>query len=249
MLKKAATMVMIVALFCSELCADSFDASRNVIRETNETLKASQETINDADTEGEKMFSEYKAVMKEIDNYKVYNRQLADIVKSQETEMAVLQKDIDNIETTRQAVMPFMERMITGLERFIASDLPFLPEERAVRIRMLKENMKRADISIAAKYRQILDAYQIEIDYGKTVESYQGTIDGKKVNFLKVGRIGLYTITPDKKECAAWHPGEGKWQVLDDIDYHLAVTKAINIAKKQRAPDFFFAAVYTGGDK
>jgi hypothetical protein len=136
-----------------------------------------------------------------------------------------------------------MQQMIDGLAQFIASDYPFLPEERSQRLERLNANMKRADLSIAAKYRQILEAYQIEIDYGNTLEAYEGVIEDKRVNFLKVGRIGLYYLSMDKAQCAAWDPGQGQWRPLDDMDYKVSIAKAIKVAKKQRAPDLFFAAV------
>ena len=189
------------------------------------------------------MLEQYKADQKEIDNYLVYNCQLKEIIASQVQEMHLLSDDIDKIESTGLQIMPFMQKMIDGLAQFVASDYPFLPEERRMRIAHLNANMKRANLSIAAKYRQILEAYQIEIDYGNTLEAYEGDLDDKKVIFLKIGRIGLYHLSLDKQHCAAWDQEQKQWQILEDIDYKISIAKAIKIAKKQRAPDLVFAAV------
>jgi hypothetical protein len=157
--------------------------------------------------------------------------------------MQLLIDDIDEIASTGWRIMPFMEELINGLSKFIGSDYPFLPEERRTRIEQLNAVMKRADVSIAAKYRQILEAYQIEIDYGNTMEAYEGDLDGRKVVFLKIGRIGLYYLSLDHQHCGAWDMANGQWRNLDDIDYRLAITKAIRIAKKQRSPELFITAV------
>ena len=243
MRKTLAASVVFICLLHALVLADTLDDTREVINRTNQVLKQSQKKINTADAQTMEMLAQYKAAKKEIENYQVYNRQLSDILSSQVGEMDILNRDIDKIEATGKEILPFMQKMIDGLERFVASDLPFLPEERHTRIRSLKDNMKRADLSTAEKFRQILEAFQIEIDYGKTIEAYDGIMDNKKVVFLKIGRIGLYYMTLDKTEYAAWHKGSGAWKTLEDMDYRLSVAKAIQIAKKQKAPDLFFAAV------
>jgi hypothetical protein len=230
-------------LHLNAYAADALDQSRELITQTNQQLQATQKSIDKADDVITQMLGEYKTVQKEIDNYRVYNGQLKEIVASQMAELRLLETDIDKIEATGLAIMPFMQQMIDGLAQFIASDYPFLPEERRTRIERLNANMKRADLSIAAKYRQILEAYQIEIDYGNTLEAYEGDLDPKKVVFLKIGRIGLYYLSLDKEQCAAWDPAQQSWQPLEDMDYKLSIAKAIKIAKKQRAPELFFAAV------
>lgn len=223
--------------------ADALDKSRQLITDTNQKLQATQKAIDKADEATAQMLGEYKTTEKEIDNYRVYNGQLEEIVTSQAEELKLLENDIDKIEATGLEIMPLMQRMIDGLEQFIASDYPFLPEERRNRIERLNAGMKRADLSIAAKYRQILKAYQIEIDYGNTLEAYEGDLEEKKVTFLKVGRIGLYYLSLDRETCAAWDSAGRQWRPLDDMDFQLSIAKAIKIARKERAPDLFFAAV------
>ncbi|MFH2066847.1 MAG: DUF3450 domain-containing protein [Pseudomonadota bacterium] len=243
--------VMITCLFIADVgsAVDGLDRGRAVIARTNSELQTSQEKIDRMDAESVQMFEQYKGIKKEIENYLVYNRQLTDITTSQQEEIRILQNDINQIEATGQQIMPFMQKMIEGLERFIDSDLPFLPDERRTRIQGLSENMKRADLSIATKYRQILEAYQIEMDYGQTIEAYTGNLENKQVWFLKVGRIGFYYLALDMKHCGAWNPAARSWISLDDVDYTMAVAKAIKIADKQRAPDLFFAAVPPAEDR
>ena len=236
-------IVLLSLIGAGPVVADALDQSRQIISQTNQQLKASQRAIDRADEATLAMLAEYKAVQRELDNYRVYNAQLEEIVVSQEKERQRLNGDIAKIESTGLEIMPFMQAMVDGLAQFIASDYPFLPQERQMRIERLRQNMKRADLSIAAKFRQILEAYQIEIDYGNTLEPYEGNLAGRKVDFLKVGRIGLYYLSLDRQQCGAWDLARQEWRLLEDVDYRLSIAKAIKIAKKHRAPDLFFAAV------
>ena len=49
-----------------------------------------------------------------------------------------------------------------GLETFVELDVPFHMEERMQRIEFLRNNLDRSDVSIAEKFRQVLEAYKIE---------------------------------------------------------------------------------------
>lgn len=240
--------ITLLLISTSMVQADSFDQSRQTVSNTNKQLKSSQQTINNLDEKTKKMYSEYKDVRNEIETYLVYNKQLKDIVESQNNEIRILNKSISGIEQTSKEIMPFMAKMIDGLESFIKSDYPFLDNERKQRVVTLRNSMKRADISVAAKYRQILEAYQVEIDYGNTIESYAGEIENKKVTFLKVGRIGLYYQSFDKSKYFAWNIQSGAWQKLSE-DYSPALANAIKIAKKQKSPDLFFAAIEPAKDR
>lgn len=249
MFSKPLLVLALSSVAMSAMAADKLEQSKSLVSQTNQSLAASQKTIDKVDEKSERMFDQYKSVQAEIENLEVYNRQLSDIVTSQEDEKDVLNKSINGIEKTAQGIMPFMEKMIGALETFIASDYPFLPQEREARIQRLRDSMKRADISVAAKYRQILESYQIELDYGNTIEAYDGEVDGKKVTFFKLGRVGLYQLSFDKTSVKAWNIEKGQWQVLDDMDYKISIVNAIKIAKKQKSPDLFFAAIQSAGVK
>ena len=68
--------------------------------------------------------------------------------------------------------------------------------------------MSRADVTISEKYRRILEAYQVELDYGRTLEAYEGKLgsgdDARTVQFLRVGRVALLYQTLDGKETGYW---------------------------------------------
>jgi Protein of unknown function (DUF3450) len=215
-----------------------------VIQEQVKTEQAainSQAKIAQLDDESTKMLAEYRQITAEAASLKSYNDQLAVQVKSQDDELATMTQQLENIATTSREVLPMMQKMLTTIEQFVALDMPFLPEERADRIAGLKDMMGRADVSISEKYRRIIEAYQIEIEFGRTLEAYQGKIDDRTVEFLRAGRIALMYQTLDGKETGYWDNTARAWKA--DDGYHEAVQEGLKVAKKQAAPDFIGVAL------
>jgi hypothetical protein len=208
---------------------------------TEEAAQASQKRVAQLDEEATKMLSEYRQMIGETQSLKVYNQQLSAQVKSQQEEIDTMTRQLGEIETTSREVLPMMQKMVSTLEQFIALDIPFLPEERAGRIAGLKEMMTRSDVSISEKYRRIVEAYQIETEFGRTVEAYQGKVGDKTVDFLRAGRISLLYQTLDGKETGYWDAAAKKFKV--DDRYEDAIKSGLKVAKKQSAPDFITVAV------
>ena len=154
--------------------------------------------------------------------------------------MAQLSASIDQVTVTERQITPLMMRMIDGLEQFVALDLPFLSEERERRVEGLREMMDRADVAASEKFSQILRAYQIENEYGRTMESYASEIDttegSRIVDVLKVGRVALVYQTSDGEETGAWDVAQGTWVQLDDA-YKTPIRNGIRMARKQLSVD------------
>jgi septal ring factor EnvC (AmiA/AmiB activator) len=212
---------------------------------TEQAAAASQKKIEQLDDETSKAGGEYRRALAEAQSLKGYNDQLAEQVKSQSEQMAEFNRQLGEIQTTSREVMPMMSRMLDALVQFVKLDLPFLPDERATRIAQLQDMMSRADVSVSEKYRRLVEAYQIEIEYGRTMEAYQGKVDDKTVEFLRVGRVSLMYQTLDGKETGYWDVDGKKW-VRDD-DYKDDMHSALKVAKKQAAPDFVAVAIRAPG--
>jgi hypothetical protein len=100
--------------------------------------------------------------------------------------------------------------------------------------------MTRADVTVAEKYRRIMEAYMVELEYGRTIEAYESDVEEnaktRSVNFLRVGRIFLAYQTPDKSEMGVWNNVTRQWDALDS-DYRASISKGLRIANRQAAPD------------
>jgi hypothetical protein len=232
--------------FVGDVSAQEADAgadlgrSRDVRREANVEGVGSQKLIDEISTETEALFSRYTNALRQLESIGVYNRQMADLVASQDLEIVSLAGQLDRIDVVGRSVTPLMLRMIAALEAFVELDVPFLEKERAERLAGLHELMARADVTNAEKYRRIMEAYQIENEYGRTIEAYRGTIDrGDReitVYFLRFGRIALVYQTLDEAEAGVWNAETQSWDPLDS-SYRTPMRQAIRIARKQAAPD------------
>jgi hypothetical protein len=206
----------------------------------------SQERIDKVVKKTRSLEDRFKATLKEIEGLKVYNTLLGLQVENQKAKMQDLRVSIDQVEVINRQIVPIMTQMIEGLDQFVELDVPFLLEERQERVAKLQELMERDDVSVAEKFRKVTEAYQIENDYGSTIESYIDTltIDGatREVDFLRVGRIALIYQTRDGKLSGAWDQPSRQWQVLGN-EYKNRVKEGLQIAKKQKAPDLILIPV------
>ena len=154
--------------------------------------------------------------------------------------MESIKRQLVEIETTQREIQPLMQKMVETLDEFVKRDVPFLIEERTRRVKNLLEIMPRAEVTISEKYRRILEAYQIELEYGRTLDTYQDALPGvegppRTVTFVRLGRISLMYQTGDRNETGYWNQHTRSW-VIDD-SYQAAVQEAIGVASKRGAPD------------
>ena len=220
--------------------AKPLDEAKTVRRQGNVEGVASQKRIDEISAESETLFALFSNTLRQIDSIRIYNDQMRQLITSQETEFASLADQLGRVELVGRSVTPLMLRMIDALEKFVALDVPFLLDEREGRVAELHRMMKRADVTGAEKYRQIMEAYQIENEFGRTIESYRGTIDldGREttVDFLRFGRIALVYQSLDATQSGAWNQSSRSWMPLDST-YRSAIRNGLRIARKQSAPD------------
>ena len=207
--------------------------------ERNQARVSSQKKIDQYSDESDRLAAEYRSALQQIDSLRVYNRQISGLIASQLAEMASLRDQVDNVELVGRQVTPLMFEMIDALGSFVELDVPFLLDERTQRVEVLRDLMARADITNSERYRRIVEAYQIENEYGRTIEAYKGELenDGRSltVDFLRIGRVVLLYQTLDGSETGAWDQRQGAW--IPAADYQSSVRQGLRIARKQAAPD------------
>jgi len=217
----------------------------NEQQSANKAAAASQSRVNQLDDETQTMLNEYRATLRETESLRRYNEQIELQIKSQEEEVVSMHQQIEDIERTNREIYPLMQRMNETMEQFVRLDVPFLKAERAKRLATLKETMTRADVSTAEKYRRILEAYTIEMEYGRTLEAYEDKLgEGdavRTVNFLRIGRSALMYQTLDGDETGYWDVDKKDW--VEDDDYEEEVKHGLKVARKQTAPDLLIAPV------
>ncbi|MFT7411299.1 MAG: hypothetical protein ACI9EX_001910 [Oleispira sp.] len=205
----------------------------------------SQLTIDAIDADIRRSEREYRGVSKEIEGLEVYVKQLNKQLEDQNSEKNDIEKSIRKVTLIERQITPLMLRMIDALDRFVEADVPFQKEERRDRVANLKDLMVRSDVTVAEKYRNVMDAYQKEMDYGRTIKTYRSTINvagssadtsgEREVDFLRVGRISLMFLSLDGESLGIWDQKATEWKPLD-ADYKGKLNTALRIAREQAAP-------------
>ena len=102
-------------------------------------------------------------------------------------------------------------------------------------------------MSVAEKFRKVMEAYQIENEFGWTSEHFTQslTIDGetRSFNMLRIGRIGLYFQSDDARVTGRWDntvvdkaTGKRVGWVMDDSARN-EIRKGLRMARQLIAPE------------
>jgi hypothetical protein len=208
---------------------------------------ADQKRIDQIDDQIEKLVIDFQTVAKVVDGLKVYNGLLQRQVDNQVAEMDALRESIDNVALIERQILPLMTRMLDALDEFVKLDTPFLVQERSDRLSRLRDMMERSDVTAAEKFRRVLEAYSIEMDYGRTIEAYKGSLEiagrTQEVDFLRIGRVSLTYQTVGGNTTGAWDGASGQWVELPPATYKAQVAQGLKIARKQVAPDLLVIPV------
>jgi len=233
-------LAAVLLLAAPQARAQSLDRAVAIREQSNQKGAQAQSRIDRIADETDELVAQYRVELQQIDALRTYNAQLEKLIASQQEEMESLSTQISDVTVIGRQVTPLMLRMVDALEKFVALDVPFLPEERVNRVEALKALMDRSDVADAEKYRRTLEAYQIENEYGRTIETYRGDLESdgpsRTVDFLRIGRIALLYQTLDANEVGMWNQAERRWTTLDD-SYNEPIRKGLRIARKQAAPD------------
>ena len=233
------------------LSTQAFAASINEVMQEGENRAdagaTAQTQIDSVADQTEKIINDYRTVTKVVDGLRVYNALLQTQLNNQQSEMDALTESIANVALIERQIIPLMTRMVDALDEFVQLDTPFLMKERTARVERLREVMERSDVSAAEKFRIVIEGYQIENDYGRTIEAYKGSTDINgnqlEVDFLRIGRVALLYQTVGGEHTGAWDKTAGAFVELPPSTYQKQVLDGLKIARKQVAPDLLVVPV------
>jgi septal ring factor EnvC (AmiA/AmiB activator) len=236
------TVLSASALIGSVAHADqTLNSILQVGEQKTKLAQTSQQKIDTIADQTASLLNDFKVVNKQIEGLRVYNSQLEKQLANQLTVISQLEESIANVTVMERQIQPLILKMLDGLEQFVALDVPFHKQEREERLAMLRNNQERADISVSEKFRQVLEAYKIESEYGRKIDTYKDTLNvggqEREVNVFRVGRVALMYQTTDTELSGAWDQRQQAWVELDSGEYRSAILKGIRIAKKQASID------------
>lgn len=238
-----------VALFWAIASAQAQDAAGRVLDATvnaNRAARDSQGRIDKLDDAAKSMLERYRSASWQAQQLTVYANQLGELVSAQDAERKSLNRQIEEMERTERELLPLMRSMVQKLEKFVALDLPFLAAERSARVESLKKLMADPSANNADKFKRILEAWQIEAEYGQSLGVERVDVDGRSADVLRVGRTVLYSLSVDGKQAGIWDAASGRWQELPHK--HVSeIRRGLRMARETVAPDLLLLPMPAAG--
>ena len=210
----------------------------------NQDAAASQKRVTALAQQTADLLAEYRAVVRETESLKIYNDQLEKVVTDQRSEIVSINNQLEGLESTNRGVVPLMLEMIDALGEIVERDMPFRLEERRERVVRLRDMMDQADVTTSEKYRRVMEAYQGELEYGRTTEAYSEALPttGQTVEFLRIGRTLLVYQTSDQETTGWFNPTTRAYEDLPE-KYRLEVKEGLAIARNEKAPNLVILPV------
>ena len=213
----------------------------------NQTLSAnSQDKIDKTERQTDKIVNEFKVVNKQVEGLKLYNAQKRIQIQAQLDLMDKLDEQLVQVVVMQRQIPPLAQKMLDTLETFVTLDTPFRKEERRARIDLVRSSLAKPKVTASEQVRQVLEAYNIEAEYGRKIDTYEDKLeDGTVVNILVIGRIGMFYQTKDERTSGRWDNETGTWEDLPG-SYRKPIRDGIRIAKKLAPTDMLLMPVVKG---
>jgi hypothetical protein len=239
-------------LLLMSLSTSAQETSQKLIAEGLNRLnenQVAQESIDKTAEQIQKLEKKYQDELKLLDGLNMYNSMLKKQLDDQVQQINKINVSINNATLIERQIMPLLVRMVDALETFISIDVPFLYEERVQRVAELRILLEKAEYSTSEKCRRVFEAYQIENEFGYTIESYKGRVDLGDIQFavdyLRIGRIGLMYRDLAGEKVGFWNKQTRKWQPLTERQYKRHITKGLKIAREEISPELITMPLLT----
>lgn len=224
--------------------ANAEDSTDKIIESGKIRLDGNQKSqveIDDIYLKTRNLLEDYHSLLKVVDGLKTYNKILAKQLDNQDQEIATLEESIANAAVIERQILPLLDRMLDALKAYIQADVPFLYDERIARLENLGRLMFMSELSNAEKTRRVFEAFQIENDFGNTIESYKGTLElgdsAFDVDYLRVGRVAFMYRTVGSDRYGYWDKDSQAWKEMRESLYKRNIDKGIKMARQEMAPE------------
>ena len=239
-------LVYMLVLVSVAITASDMESVLEVGRENQQLSATSQEKIDATERKTDKIINEWKAVAKQVEGLKLYNAQKRIQIQAQLDLMDQLDEQLVQVVVMQRQIPPLAQRMLESLESFISLDTPFRVEERQNRVDLVRASLAKPKVTASEEVRQVLEAYNIEAEYGRKIDTYEDTLaDGTVVNILVIGRVGMFYQTKDEQSSGRWNNETGSWDDLPG-SYRKPIRNGIRMAKKLAPTDMLMMPVLKG---
>ena len=203
--------------YSNELIEINMESVLEVGRENQELSASSQDAIDQTERQTDKIVNEYKVVSKQVEGLKLYNAQKRIQIQSQ---------------------LDLMDKLDEQLVQVVVM--------QRGRVDLVRSSLSKPKVTASEQVRQVLEAYNIEAEYGRKIDTYEDKLaDGTVVNILVIGRIGMFYQTKDERSSGRWNNETGTWEELSG-SYRKPIRDGIRMAKKLAPTDMLLMPVVKG---
>jgi len=243
-LKLISTIAGATLLWVGIAQAQSLGSTVQTETKINKDSATSQKRVSTLAKQTQDLLTEYRSVVREVESLQIYNANLEKVVTDQRNEVTSINNQLAGLEATNRGVVPLMLEMIEALGQIVEADIPFRIEERRARVERLINMMDQAEVTASEKYRRVMEAYQSELEFGRTTEAYADSLPttGQTVDFLRIGRTLLVYQTSDQAVTGWFNPTSREFEELPNR-YQLEVKEGLAIAKNEKAPNLVMLPV------
>lgn len=232
-----ALVVMHLALSAEPLAAVETDQIKRPLAESIRIRQTTQQDEEKWQDDKEKLLARFDGLTESKKQLSERQASLQERLRGARSRIAAKEKELADSERLQQEITPLIDSLTAELQEFVAGDLPFLAEERATRLRRLAELRDDLEVSTSEKFRKVLEAMLVEVEYGNTIEVTRETIalDGKDtlVDIFRLGRVALLYQTLDQKSSGYFDVAARAWKPLAE-EYTRDLTTAMEIGAKRR---------------
>ena len=220
--------------------AEKNDVQRRVERPVAEAIEirrsAQQAEVRWREQQQE-MLAAYDRLNQETERLEARHQALEESLAAARGRVAAKRAQLEAVARITEQVTPFLEAQYRRLADRVDRDLPFLPAERRRRLENLRTVLDDSGVAVSEKLRKVFEALLVEAEYGNTIEVYQEDIvaGGRAMlaNIFRLGRVGLYYQSLDRRSCGFYNAAEAAWQPLD-ARANRTLQTAIDIGTKRR---------------
>ena len=222
----------------------SAHARVSVPKDIEAPVDTAVDTRQATQTVREKWDAKRQRLAEEYDRLEAENEQLAfangnlrkkagDLKQSNEN----LTREKEEAQRIRTELVPFLGELLGRLKSLVAADAPFLSQERNDRLARLEVILDDPDITIAERYRKMMEALFVEAEYGNTVEVYREKIVADEAEVLadifRMGRVALFFLALDRESAGIFDVAKNQWHTLDKTRVP-AIEAVVEMAAKHR---------------
>ena len=249
-LSVAVTCIVWSLLTLGPLAAQDPGQAKNELDRALAEQAEIQQEVRQWSEEERALVNEILSLTTRLEWHRYQNEKYEAYIQRQKKTIAGLQQKIEEMKVLRMELEPYLEGIISELEDFVRQDMTFLERERQERLAFLRDSMNNYHLSLNEKLRRVLEALQVEAQYGQStgVDTRTVRVDGQKlrVQVLRLGRVVRFYRSLDGTKVGRWDEEKGTWQPLDS-GYSRDIERAIDMASQKQAVELVDLPIGGGG--